>query len=96
MNPTDVSKAMNTLTHGVYVLGVHANDKDNLMTGRLALPGGFLPRNVSGSGKYRTPDSGYDQRSRVFYRQCIKRYTKKYCSCLRPGFRTPKRTRQSW
>ena len=27
-----VSKAMNTLTHGVYVLGVHANDKDNLMT----------------------------------------------------------------
>lgn len=23
---------MNTLTHGVYVLGVHANDKDNLMT----------------------------------------------------------------
>lgn len=32
MNPTDVSKAMNTLTHGVYVLGVHANDKDNLMT----------------------------------------------------------------
>ena len=32
MNSTDVSKAMNTLTHGVYVLGVHANDKDNLMT----------------------------------------------------------------
>ena len=27
-----ISKAMNTLTHGVYVLGVHANDKDNLMT----------------------------------------------------------------
>lgn len=32
MNSTDVSKAMNTLTHGVYVLGVHANNKDNLMT----------------------------------------------------------------
>lgn len=32
MNPTDVSKAMDTLTHGVYVLGVHANDKNNLMT----------------------------------------------------------------
>ena len=32
MDESNISKAMNTLTHGVYVLGVHANDKDNLMT----------------------------------------------------------------
>ena len=32
MKKENVSKAMNTLTHGVYVLGVHANNKDNLMT----------------------------------------------------------------
>ena len=32
MDESNISKAMNTLTHWVYVLGVHANDKDNLMT----------------------------------------------------------------
>ena len=87
MNSTDVSKAMNTLTHGVYVLGVHANNKDNLMTAAwLCQVASF--RDAGGSGKYRTPDSGYDERSRVFYRQCIKRYAKRYCNCLWPGFRT--------
>lgn len=29
---TDIQKAMNTLTHGVYVLGVHTPEKNNLMT----------------------------------------------------------------
>lgn len=88
MNSTDVSKAMNTLTHGVYVMGVHANNKDNLMTAAWLCQVAFLPRDAGGSGKYRTPDSGYDERSRVFYRQCIKRYAKRYCNCLWPGFRT--------
>ena len=32
MNKEQIFNAMNTLTHGVYVLGVHANNKDNLMT----------------------------------------------------------------
>ena len=27
-----IAKAMNTITHGVYVLGVHTEEKDDLMT----------------------------------------------------------------
>lgn len=32
MSTSDVTAAMNTLTHGVYVLGVHTPEQDNLMT----------------------------------------------------------------
>lgn len=32
MSKLDIGAAMNTLTHGVYVLGVHTAEKDNLMT----------------------------------------------------------------
>ncbi len=32
MEKEKITKAMNTITHGVYVLGVHTEEKDNLMT----------------------------------------------------------------
>lgn len=32
MRAENVAKAMNTITHGVYVLGVHTEEKANLMT----------------------------------------------------------------
>jgi flavin reductase (DIM6/NTAB) family NADH-FMN oxidoreductase RutF len=31
-NQAEINKAMDTLTHGVYVLGVHTPEKDNFMT----------------------------------------------------------------
>ena len=32
MDQKAVQKAMNGITHGVYVIGVHTQEKDNLMT----------------------------------------------------------------